>query len=133
MWKLGLLLEWSWERGNSVKNYVSFAVLLLALGTPAEANTFQVNTTTDLIDTSPGDSQCLTVENSCSLRVAVMEANALPGSHSVVLPAGTYVLTLPGSGGASEGDLDISELSRFWAAGCRRPLWMATCNSESST
>ncbi len=38
-----------------------------------------------------------------------METNALPGSHTVFLPAGTYILNLTGANedDAASGDLDI--------------------------
>src|SRR5438128_10946383 len=35
------------------------------------------------------------------LRAAVQEANATPGADTIVVPAGTYRLTLPGSGGGA--------------------------------
>ena len=45
----------------------------------------------------------------CSLREAVMVANALPGTDRIVLPAGLYQLTIAGiaADDASVGDLDI--------------------------
>lgn len=93
----------------------SFAVasLLVGLGltgTPwALAATFTVNATADAVDTVPGDATCATAAGTCTLRAAVQEANALAGADLVVLPAGTFRLTLLGSGEdlAATGDLDV--------------------------
>ncbi|MGW1958070.1 CSLREA domain-containing protein [Streptomyces sp. NPDC001920] len=53
---------------------------------PAE---FTVDTTADAVDADPSDGRCLTAAGSCSLRAAVMAANALPGS-SITLPPGHH-------------------------------------------
>ena len=52
--------------------------------------TFDVNQTADANDANPGDAVC----SPCSLRAAMQEANALPGSDTINVPAGTYLLTL---------------------------------------
>ena len=45
----------------------------------------------------------------CSLREAVIAANASPNADTIILPAGTYVLTLGGfDAAAAVGDLDIT-------------------------
>jgi len=48
-------------------------------------------------------------DNDCSLREAITAANQEPGPAIVMVPAGTYVLTLLGANedGAATGDLDI--------------------------
>ena len=58
------------------------------------AATFTVNTTDDTADASAGDGVCADSTGKCSLRAAVMEANALGGGpHTIVLQAGqTYTL-----------------------------------------
>ena len=77
--------------------------------------TFQVNTTADQEDANPGDGVCLSSAGKCSLRAAVMEANALTGSLTNVpvviinLPAGTYTLTSI-AGKASELELTGSTI-----------------------
>src|SRR5581483_2592785 len=43
----------------------------------------------------------------CTLRAAIMEANAHAGPDRVLLAAQTYHLTIPGSGAAA-GDLDVT-------------------------
>src|SRR5690606_411244 len=48
-------------------------------GTNALTQVFQVGTSVDTVDTDPGDGVCANSAGSCSLRAAVMEANAKPG------------------------------------------------------
>ena len=81
---------------------------------PGQTGIFMVNVTTDGVDTSPGDGQCFSAEiggkKVCTLRAAIMEANALPGSHTIQLPPGVFILTIPGPGedASRTGDLDIT-------------------------
>jgi len=81
-----------------------FAVLVvvapaLAMAPPAHGATFTVDTTADIVDALDG----LT-----SLREAVSAANASPGDDEIVLPAGTFTLTIggPGDNANVRGDLD---------------------------
>ncbi|MEW5986603.1 MAG: choice-of-anchor Q domain-containing protein [Chloroflexota bacterium] len=85
----------------------------------APAATFTVNSTLDAVDAFPGDGLCATAAGECTLRAAVMEANALAGNDTIVLPAGTYILTIPGAGedGAVTGDLDIGHTLRILGDG----------------
>src|SRR5438132_609352 len=71
---------------------------------------FAVNTTVDSVDASPGDGICADSLGRCSLRAAIMEANAHAGPDSITLPAGTYLLTIPGVGenAGATGDLNIA-------------------------
>lgn len=72
----------------------------------------------DLVDINPGDDHCdvdvLVAGDQCTLRAAVMEANARFGPDRIMFaddPASdnTVTLTLPGAGGAAQGDLDITD------------------------
>jgi CSLREA domain-containing protein len=76
---------------------------------PAHAATFTVNTPVDAVDANPGNGTCSTVAHNCTLRAAVQEANATTGgtTDTITLPAGTYTLTITGSGDAESGDLDV--------------------------
>jgi hypothetical protein len=47
----------------------------------------------DGVDVRPGDGSCATSRARCTLRAALMEANALPGADLVRLPAGTIELS----------------------------------------
>jgi hypothetical protein len=72
---------------------------------------FAVDSTADGIDTSLGDDQCSAPGLGCTLRAAIMEANRHPGKDTILVPAGTYLLTLAGDGedAARTGDLDITD------------------------
>ncbi len=87
------------------------AVCALAAAQSAHGATFTVNTTLDLHDALPGDGVCDDGNALCSLRGAIMEANALPAhaAHLIQIPPGVYDLIIPGIGedGARRGDLDI--------------------------
>ncbi len=68
--------------------------------TPALADTFTVNSTSDAVDKNPGDGICATAANVCSLRAAIIEANHNPGPDLInfAIPgAGVHTITL-GSG-----------------------------------
>ncbi|MBE2197728.1 MAG: hypothetical protein IAE79_03890 [Anaerolinea sp.] len=85
--------------------------------------TLTVNTTlADAIDANPGDGICETApgNNACTLRAAVMEANANPGMDTIIIPAGTYFLTRPSNGieeYALDGDLDLTDSVTIIGAG----------------
>ncbi len=55
----------------------------------------------------------------CSLREAILAANAAPSPDTINLPAGTHSLSIAGAGedGAASGDLDITEALTITGAG----------------
>ena len=71
---------------------------------------FNVDTIADTVDDNLGDGIALDLSGNTSLRAAIMEANALGGSHQINLLGGTYTLSTGASGedAAAEGDLDIT-------------------------
>src|SRR5262249_23028818 len=73
----------------------------------------------DATDINPGDGVCATSGGGCSLRAAVQEANALPGTDRIFVPAGVYVLSLAGAGEdqAATGDLDLTDSVGIFGAG----------------
>lgn len=94
---------------------LSTAVVVVT-ATPAPAAvgvTFTVDKFVDTTDVLPGDGVCDdgTDGAACSLRAAVMEANASPDEDDTIeLPDGTQVLSIPEVGGdtvALGGDLDV--------------------------
>lgn len=100
------------------------ALLLAALASGCDAfptaggpGYFVVNSTVDAVDASPGDGRCRTSSGACTLRAAIMESNALMGASTVQLPAGTYRLTLTGTGGDAQGDLDVRDGVQILGAG----------------
>lgn len=72
---------------------------------------FFVDTTEDTVDANPGNGVAEDAQGNTSLRAAIQEANALAGAQTIVLPAGTYALTLFGvdEDAAVSGDLDITD------------------------
>ena len=81
--------------------------LLLPANTPlspkaVEAATFTVTKTADT-----ADGAC---DSDCSLREAIIAANASLGSDTITLPSGTYNLTIPGVAGVDDVDPAIGDL-----------------------
>lgn len=84
---------------------------------PRRNPAIRVDTPLDLVDPVPGDDQCgprRPGEDSCSLRAAIMTANARPGPDLIVLAADEirpYRLTLRGApeDRGVTGDLDITD------------------------
>jgi len=95
-----------------MKSILLITSLLVAASTDAAifyVNIFDV----DAADETPGDGICkVAAGNACTLRAAVMEANALAGIDIIILPGNeTIFLTLNGAdeNSAVTGDLDITE------------------------
>jgi len=97
----------------------SFPMLLLCAvaAVNATASTFTVTyTDQDLGDIDPGDGECAWAtfpppELRCTLRAAIMEANALAGTDIIIVPFGAHIV-LDNLGrnddGGGLGDLDIT-------------------------
>ncbi|MBI4498413.1 MAG: hypothetical protein HY689_10985, partial [Chloroflexi bacterium] len=105
---------------------------LLAPQTAQAAVSFTVNSTLDAVDAAPGDGACATATgtvpaSACTLRAAIMEANALPGDDTITLPAGTYTLTIAGQDedGTTTGDLDITDNLTITGAGAASTIIQA--------
>jgi CSLREA domain-containing protein len=86
-------------------------VASIGVAPPVPAVTLTVDTATDAVDAAPGDGTCDAAppDRRCTLRAAVQEANALPGADEIVVPAGSYLLTIRGrdEDDGATGDLDI--------------------------
>jgi CSLREA domain-containing protein len=80
---------------------------------------FNVNSTLDEPDLKANDGLCKTAKGTCTLRAAIMEANANNGSDTIYLPAGTYTLTTWASDDNTglSGDLDILAAVSIHGAG----------------
>src|SRR4051812_2043041 len=101
-------------------------VLVPASAARATGGRYQVDSTADAPDDTPGDDRCATANGDCTVRAAVMEANANPGS-TIVIPAGLYRLTIPPLLGraftdytladAAHGNLKIFKPTRVEGAG----------------
>ncbi|MCQ4312001.1 hypothetical protein NAV33_08885 [Pseudomonas stutzeri] len=76
--------------------------------------TLRVDSTTDEVDVEPGDGNCRSISNRCTLRAAVMESNVHQGHDLIEVPSGHYALSLAGSetvdvANDAIGDLDITD------------------------
>lgn len=94
-------------------NRLLMAAMMMAGSGAAQAEFFVVNSTADVPDAAPGNGSCNPVNaigDTCTLRAAIMEANALTGAHSILVASGTYELSLGGADedDAQTGDLDIT-------------------------
>lgn len=69
----------------------------LLLSNTAVAATFTVNSTGDTADASVGNGVCADASGYCTIRAAIAEANAITGTDTINIPAGTYsaASTLP--------------------------------------
>jgi CSLREA domain-containing protein len=88
----------------------ALAIALVGVRASAPAATFTVNTTDDAVDADLTDGMCDAGGGRCTLRAAIQQANVTVDADTVVLPAGTYRLTIRGSGedASATGDLDIT-------------------------
>jgi CSLREA domain-containing protein len=112
----GVVVRVSLRRPRFLLLVVLAALLALSSSGPAAAQAprgnyyFFVASTVDAVDADPGDGFCSSESDECTLRAAIMEANALGGVPVFVdLPPGEYVLTIEGADedAAATGDLDI--------------------------
>jgi CSLREA domain-containing protein len=86
--------------GRSMQRALS--TLAIASAAVISGCTYHVDSVVDAPDANPGDFICADGRGMCTLRAAVMEANATPIAERIEIPAGTYDLTLPiASGGGS--------------------------------
>jgi len=94
---------------------IPLTLLVLGLGAPRAwgVTTF---TPTRFDDPPPGTCD----PGDCSLREAIIAANGLAGPDDIVLAAGTYTLSIPGTGenSAADGDLDAG----YWARNLTEPV-----------
>ena len=110
-WKIGLrLLILAGILSLTTLNPIPFIPTQAA---PTSSFTFTVESTQDVGDLNPGDGLCDASPDpgyQCTLRAAIMEANAMVGAQSIYVNPGNYVLS--GSSDEDEaatGDLDLSE------------------------
>jgi hypothetical protein len=101
----------------------ALAAILLASAAPvAGAATFNVDTTADDATLTACKDDAA---NDCSLRGAIIAANASAGTDTINVPAGTYVLTTGGGEDAARGDLDITDSVTIVGAGAARTVLQA--------
>ena len=94
---------------SGVIGLLGFMYLIAAPGA-GNAATFTVNSTADVAGLA---ANCVSGTGQCTLRSAIQAANAsLAVPDTIILPAGTYALTIPGRNevAAATGDLNINGL-----------------------
>ena len=96
---------------NYLLRTVSLLACLLGSSWVASAATFNVNSYSDSVDAVPGNGTCADSAGLCTMRAAILEANALPGPDTILAPPGIHNMTI---GGADEdlgltGDLDVTD------------------------
>jgi len=86
----------------------AFRPLLAGLEHRLVLSTFRVNTTLDTVAVNLKNGQDTT--GHISLRSAIMAADAKPNADTIIVPAGTFALTIGGTGEDNDatGDLDIT-------------------------
>ncbi len=89
---------------------LALAALNIGPARPVAAASFLVNATADQADANPGDGVCATGANTCTLRAAIQEANALPGDDQISIQVfGTIALSgAAGDDANLSGDLDVT-------------------------
>jgi uncharacterized repeat protein (TIGR01451 family) len=91
-----------------------------------------LSVTVDRTDDTAAATACTAAANDCSLRGAIIAANANPGS-TITIPAGTYMLTISSGGSfenaAATGDLDINESVTINGAGSGSTIITTTYTS----
>jgi len=101
---------------------------------PLPDPTFTVNTTTDLVSANPN--ACLNaVAGQCSLRQAILEANATAGTDTIMVPAGTYTLSLPkvlGDYTGKHGALYVNDSVNIVGAGQNTTIIQAGTQGDST-
>lgn len=94
------------SRGATLAGVAFVALVALAMANPAWAANFTVDTT---VDAAALVACTDAAADDCSLRGAIIAANAASGADTITVPAGTYVLTIQGGGEdtPATGDLDV--------------------------
>ena len=103
----GLLASSARTRTRDAKRRARFRPRAEALESRRVLSTFKVNT---LLDTVAVNLQTgKDASGHMSLRSAIMAANAKPNADTIIVPGGTFKLTIPGANedNAATGDLDI--------------------------
>lgn len=85
--------------------------LILCVCQPVWSQSYTALKTADTVDDNVGDGICADADGQCSLRAALMEANANPNHNTISLVRGnTYKITRPNTQNLdSDGDFDITE------------------------
>jgi len=127
-------------RARIAASAIGAALLLGSVGSvlipiTRAANTYTVDDTSDVIDAAPFDGICATAGGKCTLRAAVLTANFTAGADTIIVPAGTYTLTLPDVGNdynGYSGDLNAQEDLTIEGAGAGKTIIQASTTGAST-
>src|SRR3954452_23619892 len=99
-----------------------FQPALQRLEDRALLSTFRVNTTLDTVATDLKRGR--DANGNISLRSAIQAANARGGSHKIILPNGTFTLSIAGvqEDASATGDLDINRNLTIQGSGAGRTV-----------
>ena len=101
-------------------NFLSYSAQNVSAHRPSAPVSSQLEVDTPLDFNDPAHQACTATANDCSLRGAISKANANSSRfYQVMLPAGTYTLSIPGAkeDGNASGDLDVSTSMQLTGAG----------------
>jgi CSLREA domain-containing protein len=90
---------------------IMIIMMIVSFSSSANALTFIVNSSADTLDALLGDGNCADSIGNCSLRAAILEANAMPGLDIIELASTTYTITNTGrfEDAGAQGDYDITD------------------------
>lgn len=124
-------MMWSKYLRANLSRCAHAAIVLFALC--STGCTIQVDSTADAPDANPGDGVCARAapppgadQGLCTLRAAVMEANATIVAENIEVPAGVYALTLTLDQGG--GPLTVSRSVSIRGAGANSTIIDASAN-----
>jgi predicted outer membrane repeat protein len=98
------------------------STVVLGSSSAAQAASFTVNDPSDYPLATSTATGCVSTHDTCTLRAAVQAADNSGGANTIVLPTGTYKLTIPAAGPSttadpSTGDLDVTDSLTITGAG----------------
>ena len=104
--------------------FIPMALASAGSSAPAASTTYVVNSTLDEPNPDTSLHQCVSFPSGkCTLRAAIQQANTDIGPDTIIIPAGTYILTRPGYDNAALiGDLDIVHSMTVQGAGSGKTI-----------
>lgn len=109
---------------NQKQSFLTYFAIIFALilttVSASQAATFTVDSAVDSHDTNPGDGYCHSGWAICSLRAAIEEANALPGSDVINFDSSFEAPNAPKTIFLKHGQLEIHDSVKIFGPGARQ-------------